>query len=248
MLGVSTKAPTQVAVFLRVSDTTVSANASITVGHVVDSFHVEVLPQEPHLNLSHLPQSVSLNSGLFTEQKLAEHLTALVAFKGRLAPVEPRGIRTKLQLAFANVPQGVSIFVTTEQLSTIPSGITANLVSQGLTPKSPSEKPSIDGRVSADGRFLTLSQIHIDGSVGAAEWEFDAGELEQEQEVAVGIVIAYVANKSEGLPHLGMCRLIASRGPMSTVQTCSTTAPIPRFSPSSTSRSFFSIVRDGTGL
>lgn len=247
MLGVSTKAPTHVAVFLRVSDTTVSPN-QLLVGHVVSAFHIDVVAQEPKLDLLHLPRTESLNSGLFTEQRVAEHLSALAVFKGRLAPVEPRGMGTNLQLVFGNVPGGVSIFATTEQVSAMPTGTTAILVSQGLTPKSPSEKPSIDGRVSVGGRFLTLSQVHIDNHVGYAEWEFDAGELEDEQEVAVGIVIAYLANPAEGLPHLGTCLLRASRGPMSTVQTCSTTAPIPRFSPSPTSRSFFSIVRDGKGL
>jgi hypothetical protein len=150
-------------------------------------------------------------------------------------------------LTFANVPRGVRLFAATEQVSAVPTGTTAILVSQRSTANGPSEKPSIDGRVSVGGRFLTLSQVYDGGGDGHAEWELDAGEFEEEQEVTVGIAIAYLADKSHGLPNLGMCSLIASRGPISTVQTYSTTAPIPRFVNAYAPRGFFSIVPDSSG-
>ena len=239
-LGLSTKEPAKVLLYLKVSDTTVAPNPQLVVGRVGGAFSIKTSVTDPGLDLAHLDHNRSLNEEMFGERKIAEHVTASITFTGQLAPVEPIGARTRLLLGFSNVPEGVALFATTEQTLATP-GISASLTPTDANGNGLWQKPTFDGRVTANDRLFALSRVSMVSGSGLAAWELNVRGAMETQEVTVGIVIAYRANPSHATPRLGTCTSTASRGPLSTVMTSSATAPIPRFMISQPARNFFSI-------
>lgn len=235
-LGLSTRTPTQICLFVRVSDTTVTA-PQLAVAFMASAVQVTVVSDA--LDLTTLAQGHSLNIGLLNDQRTADKVTAFVTFRGTLASYEPPSERTRLELEFANIPEGIHLFATTEPVATSPTAVTGALMSTEVS-KSP-KPPTIDGRVPMGDRSLALSRIQLHARYGVAVWEIQTGASHTET-FTVGLVIAYKSDPSNYLPGLGTATVGGSLAPTSSVNVASATAPIPRFAFSSVAQEFFTVV------
>ncbi len=141
---------------------------------------------------------------------------------------------TQLLLRFSNIPAGVRIFVTATEVATGTSaGITASLVS-----------PTGTGNV----------EVPITNGAGSATWAIQTNDptaSSAQKSIAFGVDIAFTSNTSAGLPGLTGSTAGSVSGafaPISTVDSASTSAAIPRFRDNPTGASVFSIVPCVTNL
>jgi hypothetical protein len=232
--------------YLKVSETTVAPTPQLGVALVGTTFHTHVVSADLRFNLSRLLQSRSMNVGLLEERRAADSLTALLTCAGHLAGYEPPGERTRIRLAVANFPNGVSLFVTTQQVTSKPGKLSATLVAAAdAFGNGPVDKTSIDGHVTVDGRSLALSKIDMQAGRGFVTWELDGGLSEDTQTVILGLVLVYRSDLSRHLPELGTATLSVtlapSGGPLAGIQTPNSDAPIPRFVDTSLVQPFFCI-------
>jgi hypothetical protein len=122
---------------------------------------------------------------------------------------------TRLRLAFSGIPAGVSLYVPSSILGTLAASIVAVGV-DGSTADSVSSLPS--GVPS--GYYL----VGLTGGAGAAVYEVTAALAGSTQNLDVPVYIRY-----SGLPALGSGSVLGSYAPLSTTDTASGTAPVPRF-------------------
>jgi hypothetical protein len=191
--------PCQLCLHIKVSDTTLSPDPMFTVATTGVSLNVQVLPAVAGIDLKRLRQSQSLNSGLFNEKGKADELTAIVKFSRRIIPFEPVGERTRLLVRFNNIPKGVKIFTTIEQVASVPSTLTAILIGRCDLHgnNGPLQKPTIGGHVIVDGRSIDLADVDIWGTDGIAVWEVRGGSNDEQQEIAFGVVAAFRGDPSQ---------------------------------------------------
>ncbi len=191
-----------------------------------------------------LPQSKPCNTGLLGDPTAAGNLSLLVEFSGRLAEYEQLpGERTRLMLRFANVPAGVHLFVTTEEVSSAPANLSASLTSTDFNGAGPFQKPRILGHADFHHRSFALSEIELQGGWGTAVWEIVNAGTDKSQRLTFGIAVAYAPLASQNLPALGSATAAATFAPIATVTGASATAPIPRFADISSAVPVFSIIR-----
>jgi hypothetical protein len=125
---------------------------------------------------------------------------------------------TRLRLAFSGIPSGVLLYVPNLLTS---GGITASLVGVGVdgnTTQALSSNPSWYTGPN------TASQISLTGGAGAAIFEVSVANPGATQNWDLPVYIRY-----SGLPALGSGNVLGSYAPLSTTDTASSTAPVPRF-------------------
>lgn len=240
-LGTHADHPSQVLLFVKVSDTSVSPNPQITVATINGELKLEVAAVHQGPDLNRLPQSQSLNAGLLAEERKAQ-LTAMLRFSGRIAPYEPGGERSGLMVRFNNIPNGVSLFTTLDQVDSAPTTLSARLLLGDLNGNPLPQKPELAGHVIVGDRSLGLARIRTVGGSGVATWEVQGGYNDEQQEMMFGLVVAYRSDPSHFVPGLATVTVNGSHAPLSCVGTASSSGPIPRFSDESFSIDLFSIV------
>jgi hypothetical protein len=161
-------------------------------------------------------------------------VAAVQAIGGTVMPDPTASNPTELLVRFSNIPAGVRIFVTSTQVATGTSaGITAELVS-----------PEGTGSV----------EVPITSGSGSATWAIltnDPAASSAQKSIAFGVDIAFESNTSAGLPGLTGSTPGSVSGtfaPVSTVNSASTSADIPRFRDNPTGASVFSIIPCVTNL
>jgi hypothetical protein len=241
-LGFSPRAVTHVHAHVTVSDTTVIPSPLPPVASVAADFQFTVSPADSGVSLSRLSQAAPANAGMLAGSGMAERLTALLTFSGRLASVELPNERTRLLVHFLSVLRGVELFVKTEHLAAAPSGLSATLTQTNLNGNGILQIPKADAWVSVDGRSLGLARVDVAGGSGHAAWELDGGLLEEHQEIVLGVVLAYPGDSSAGMPALGTTLVQGMLAPLSNAGTASATDPVPRFANASSLQNFFTIV------
>ena len=136
----------------------------------------------------------------------------------------------RLIARFANIPDDVSVFVTTTQLGTgTTPGTQATLVSVTdptgasgslQSPVPPSWPPGVDACTGGNGGII--AQVSITAGSGAATWEIAAQSPSMVETVAVGVEFS---SRLKGKP----ARVAFSFAPLSNDDKASATSPIPRF-------------------
>ncbi len=88
---------------------------------------------------------------------------------------------------------------------------------------------------------VALVPVSLSNGSGSATWEILDSDPLAIETVKVGVALAYAANTSANLPGLGTPTVNLNFAPISTVSTASTTAPLPRFADTSTSRNLLAV-------
>jgi len=143
---------------------------------------------------------------------------------------------TRLRATFANVPAGVTIWVSVNNVTSPNVPATANTVAH---------------LISADGTAITgnsagLASLTNVGGTATAIWEIDTTNPFLIEDFLFSVSIATTANAATNTPAAGVQGTVAgSFFPTSTVITASATAPIPRFVDTGVARNFviFNICR-----
>ncbi len=233
--------PTPIVSFVRVSDTSVSPNPQITVATITGELKFEVASAHPDVDLNHLPQGQSLNAGLLADERSAQ-LTAILKFSGKIAPYEPGGERTGLMVRFNNIPNGVNLYTTFDQIDSVPTALSAKLMLGDLQGNPLPEKPELAGHVIVGDRSLGIAKLPAVGGTSVATWEVQGGYNDEQQEMLFGVIVAYKSDPLQFLPWLAKVTVNGSHAPLSTVNTASSSGPIPRFYDNSLLVDLFSIV------
>ena len=175
---------------------------------------------------------------------------------------------TRLIARFNNIPAGVQVYVTAFGVITGDSNdntIIAGGYLDGTATLSATNGPIIRA-VSTDsngaGSFsaatitsngaastsanngtgtVALIPVSLSNGSGAATWEILDSDPLAIETVKVAVALAYTANTSANLPGLGTPTVNLNFAPISTVSTASSSAPLPRFADTSTSRNLLAI-------
>ena len=132
---------------------------------------------------------------------------------------------TRLMVRFNNIPSAVSLYVTTDPLPSKSPTIRARLTQTEDTGAGSYNAVA----PAATGIFGTtnagLAPVTLSGGSGIAVWEFFGDESSQfsTEELQFGVVAVY------NTPQVGTATVTGMLGPLSSVNTADTTAPMPRF-------------------
>lgn len=126
---------------------------------------------------------------------------------------------TRLRLAFTGIPAGVDIYVPNSVTSGSPA-LTGNLVAVGT------DGSTADPSISTSGLGLPSGSVKVvlTGGAGSAVYEITGAAAGANQNLDVPVYIRY-----SGLPSLGSGSVFGSYAPLSTIDTASSSAPVPRF-------------------
>jgi hypothetical protein len=141
------------------------------------------------------------------------------------------------------MPEDINLFAAAEQVSTVPAMLQATLTPADVNGCGVLQAPSNDGYVISGGRTIVLSKVDLRGGIGSATWELQGGSLLERQEVSLGLVLAYQGEPSRNTPLIGGTLVLGALARLSTIQTTSATAPLPRFANASLPAPLFAIIR-----
>lgn len=156
---------------------------------------------------------------------------------------------TKLIVRFSNIPAGVAIWVTTTQ-TVAGTSYTGTIGTTGYAPTITAlladPTSTSTGTATCGSNSYSIMQVPITAGAGSATWEITSAAvvLGAQKSISFGVVIAYVANTSAGLPGLTGSTPGAVSGafaPISTVDFASTSAAVPRFRDNPIGATVFSI-------
>lgn len=139
---------------------------------------------------------------------------------------------TRLRAAFANVPAGVTLYVSTTNTNT--TGDLARLTS------SETGAFSAVSASTASGAPAGVAAVTLTGGAGSVVWEVTQSDPTTFSTITFNVHASYTANPGAGSPALGTGTVAGNFAPVSTVTTAST-GPIPRFADSSTAGNLFTI-------
>jgi hypothetical protein len=235
--------PSSVVVYVTVSETSVHPAPQFPMARIASDLLIEISQPGVAAGTGCFQRSEPINGDLLRESGAAGSLSFLVTFAGRLADHEQvPGERTRLMLIFGNVPAGVHLFCTTEEVSGVPEDLSASLTMTDATGAGPFQNSTIHGYASYENRSYALSKIGMHWGSGQAVWEIVKAGNAPSQCLRFGIALAYAPGFPQSLPHLGTASVSACLAPLSTVCCSSATAPVPRFADTSTAIDLFSIV------
>lgn len=235
--------PSSVVVYVTVSETSVHPTPQFPMAKIASDFSITISHPEVVAGTGCFRRSEAINEDLLRESGASGSLSFLVTFAGRLADHEQvPGERTRLMLRFGNVPAGVDLFCTTEEVAGVPEDLSASLTVTDATGAGPFQNPTIHGHASYENRSRALSKIGLHWGWGQAVWEIVKAGNAPSQCLTVGIAVAYAPVFSQSLPGLGTASVFASFAPVTTLGCSSATAPVPRFAEISMAIDLFSIV------
>jgi hypothetical protein len=172
-----------------------------------------------------------------------------VVLDGTAVNTGPTGLATqssRLIARFNNVPAGVQIFVSTNEVGAGGDASSPLLNAQLVSANTLGEGGSAVSPTNSTGDcagFLNIgaAPITLSGGSGSATWEITAADPFDIETALFDVWVAFRANTSNNLPGLGTANVVGSFAPISTVTTMSSSAPVPRFADVSTSRVAFTI-------
>ena len=158
---------------------------------------------------------------------------------------------TRLLVNFSNIPAGVDLYVTTEQmlpgLGTSDS-VHAKLVGFMSSGDGPEEKLGDVKTARCGAVDLAVARVPLNDGSGSAVWEITAANPNTVEEISFGVAVAFRSDLKANTPGLGTGVISGSLAPLSTMLGNAKGAPVPRFVPSSTAQNFFTINRPVTKL
>jgi len=146
-----------------------------------------------------------------------------------LASYESAGERTRLLVRFHMVSTGISLLVTTEQVFSLPSGLSATLIQADVTGNGPSKAQERHGYTEFKGRSFALSRLDVQRGTAHAVWEVEGISTDDVQDIEVGVVIAYQSKPEYQMSGLGPVLVSGDLAPWSTSHLADSSSPIPRF-------------------
>ncbi|MGC9970915.1 MAG: hypothetical protein ABSE56_10020 [Bryobacteraceae bacterium] len=155
---------------------------------------------------------------------------------------------TRLLLNFKNVPAGVAIWVTdTQTIAGTSTAVFGGTLQQTIKAGLVDPTSTSTGTGTCGGNSYPIHQVTITGGAGSATWEvtFVANTVTSAQKsISFGVVVAYTANPSAGLP--GLTGSVAGGvsgelAPISTVDYADSSSKIPRFRDNPLGATVFSI-------
>ena len=149
---------------------------------------------------------------------------------------------TQIAFTISNVGAGVNIFApawvplfTTGAVNaagTACTAVGAGCVQTGL---------AVLTGATFSGGAPPLTQVTVSGNVAAVTYEVWYSNPNVLESANLAITVAAISNTGQNLPATGTSQVAISFAPVSTVQTTSTTAPVPRFCSTSAPKNFFTI-------
>ena len=88
---------------------------------------------------------------------------------------------------------------------------------------------------------VPLVQVNVTGNTAAVTYEIWYSNPNVIEQMSLAITVAAISNTAQNLPATGTSQVAINFAPTSTIQTTSSTAPIPRFCSVATPKNFFSI-------
>jgi hypothetical protein len=162
---------------------------------------------------------------------------------------------TRLKATFNNIPTGAHIWVSTNNISNIVTGVTvptpvggtstasyAGLVSTGSTDSisDGSIFPAISGSDNATGS-IAIAEVPITNGTGSAEWEVLNTNPNTNESFRFGVYVTYASNVASNVPLPGQSTVNLSYGPTATSGVASASLAIPRFVSGTTAANIFLI-------
>jgi hypothetical protein len=154
---------------------------------------------------------------------------------------------TRFAAVFSNIPSGVTVYVGTTNSATIPSVVlipsatylygAGTLVGLTATTTSPS----------------SLVALPVSNGTATAVWEVTATTTTALENVDIPVALLYTANPGTNTPAVGTATVNLRYAPVAadiggTITSASSSQPIPRFSDTSTAKTFFGINLCSTSL
>jgi len=145
---------------------------------------------------------------------------------------------TRLIARFNNVPAGIVLYVTTNQVGIPTGGVgAAVLVSTDANGAGGGTTSPVAATTTTDGG---MAPVTLNNGSGVAVWEVTATNPLAIDDLRFGVSIAYTANPAANLPGLGASTINGAFAPLSTVTTAAA-GPIPRFADTSTATAAFTV-------
>jgi len=187
-----------------------------------------------------------------------QYFTETGFYAGTEFAAQPNGLATagladtgtRLMLAFANVPAGAQIFVSTyEIVGTTPgSSATSRVRLVSTDANGAGAFSAVSATSTATAGPLALAPVAITGGAGIAVYEVMNSNPQASENIDIPIVVAYTSSTATNVPGLGTATVTGSFAPISTVITQSSSAPLPRFIASPISATGFTINACSTNL
>jgi len=153
---------------------------------------------------------------------------------------------TQLLVRFTNIPAGIKIYVSTTEVANGTTGGYGGTQIQGdlVTTGSSTSGPTL--QCSSTGGTYGSRLVAISGGSGSATWEIVvAPPGVVQRSISFGVQVAYTPDTTNGLPGLTGSTPGAVNGtfaPLSTVDSASTSEPVPRFRDNPQGGQVFAIV------
>jgi len=173
---------------------------------------------------------------------------------------------TRLMLQFTSVVSGTSVWVPTvvRLTSQLSGAVTGTAVLTSTDPNGAggfSAVSSVGGPIVSCSANITnvtgcpvantlgLAQVSTFNGAGIAVYEVLYSDAFNPEQLAIPVVVAFVANPGNNLPAPGVqAQVTASFAPLSSVGTASAGDPIPRFAPGAAARNLFIIFKCSCNL
>ncbi len=154
--------PRSVVLYVTVSETSVHPTPQFPMAKIASDLSITLSQPAVVAGTGCFRRSEPINRDLLRETGAAGTLSLLVTFSGRLADHEQvPGERTRLMLRFGNVPAGVHLFCTTEEVSGVPADLSASLTVTDAAGAGPFQNLTIQGHASYANRSCALSEIGL---------------------------------------------------------------------------------------
>jgi hypothetical protein len=145
---------------------------------------------------------------------------------------------TRIMVSFTGIPNGTQIFVPTQRNITVP--LTGAI--SGLAVLTSTDANGAGAFSATSGNSVGLAPVSVFNGAGIAVYEVEKSDVTQIERLEIPVAVAFVSNAGNNLPAPGVQSSITGNfAPLSTVNTASDTAPIPRFAPSQTPKNSFII-------
>lgn len=128
---------------------------------------------------------------------------------------------TRLKASFANIPSGVSLYVSTVNTD-------SNTLDRARLTSSETGAYSAVSASTATGAPSSVAAVTLTSGAGTAVWEVTESEATSFAKLTFDVYVSYTANPGAGSPALGTGTVAGSFAPISTTVAVAS-SPIPRF-------------------
>jgi hypothetical protein len=166
---------------------------------------------------------------------------------------------TRLKAIFNNIPNGVNVYVSVNNvvngsiniIQNTPGGMGTGSFAQLVNGETTNDGnagisgffPMISGTINSTLGSNTTAQVPITNNTGTAVWEVVNTNPNFNETISFAVFLSYTANVSQSSPAIGTSTVNLSYAPTATSGAASATLTIPRFVPdSSAARTLFGII------